>query len=186
VRGFLRAQWRKPLKTDDPSTYPRLEIRRREFITIGSAVASPQRYRAVGRSAVTSRFVDVHNLGVKRELIDEFAPFYVSGLDMTENQMKEYSAVIGEPGEKIPAAFETGEAFRCRMLVPTMPALNPTPNILSAPRMPDWISDEFGEDISAEKDNPGRGNVNVGGAEAHGSEVGLTTGWRLIYLDCRV
>ena len=34
------------------------------------------------------------------------------------------------------------------MLVPTMPAENPTPNVLSAPRMPDWIDEETGEDKS--------------------------------------
>ena len=155
IEGVLE-QWRKPFDAEDVSTHPRLEVRHREFVTIGSAVANPARFRVRGRWAVTSRFVDIHNLGVKRELIRVFGPLYLSGgersRELSDGELIELATMTGQSLGDVRAAYASGEALRCRMLVPTMPAENPTPTILSAPRMPDWIDEETGEDIENEKD----------------------------------
>ena len=143
IDGVLE-QWRKPYVAEDIATHPRLEIRRREYVTIGSAVSSVQRFRELGRWGVTKRFIDVHNLGVKRELMD-CAPFYFSigtAHEYSEKVVAECAALTGYDEKVIREAFASGEAFRCRMLVPSVPARNPTPDVLSGPRRPEWMDDE--------------------------------------------
>ena len=61
VGGVLN-QWRKPFDPDDESTYPELFVPRREFVTIGSAVTSEDRYRIVGRWRKVLRKTDAHGL----------------------------------------------------------------------------------------------------------------------------
>jgi hypothetical protein len=61
--------------------------------------------------------------------------------------LKELAQWAGEAVEEVEAAHAEGVALRCRMLVPTMPAENKTPRILSAPRKPDWLDHDWGEDV---------------------------------------
>jgi hypothetical protein len=41
---------------------------------------------------------------------------------------------------KVEAALRSGEALRCRFLIPTTPAHNGTPDKLSAPNEPEWLA----------------------------------------------
>jgi hypothetical protein len=50
--------------------YYNLEIEIRNYITAGSAAASDERFKLIGRWADTKRTIDIHNLGVKRRFIN--------------------------------------------------------------------------------------------------------------------
>jgi hypothetical protein len=155
VDEFLIAQvlpqWRKPMVKGDKSTHPRVEIKMRKYVTAGSAVVSRERFRVIGRWCNDSRWLDVHHVGVKRELVGQWQWLYISRdlatdrIPLTPENLIEYAALLDAPVEEVTVCYEAGEAFRCRFLAPTIPATNRTPLTLSKPRMPDWIDTQWGE-----------------------------------------
>jgi hypothetical protein len=64
---FLPA-WQMPCDPADPATWPRVEFEQREFVTAGSAVTSPARFKLIGRWAIKARNIDAHSAGLKRRL----------------------------------------------------------------------------------------------------------------------
>ena len=124
------AAWRTPF---DPrgskEQFPRIVAPYKKYITVGNALASPQRWKLAGRwtakpgePGAGTREINVHGVGNKRELIpDECCwPDYVSTSDW--------------------------EARRCRELIRTIPALN-NDTALSRPRMPEWMDKDIGRDL---------------------------------------
>jgi hypothetical protein len=152
VDGVL-PQWRKPMVKLDKSTHPRLTIKQRQYVTAGSAVVSAERWKVAGRWADVKRDVDVHNLGVKRTLIAECPWLYISHDEgsgappLTADDLKEIAQLLDAPLKAVARCYAAGEAFRCRFLVPTIPATNKTPLVLSAPRMPEWSDPAYEEDM---------------------------------------
>jgi hypothetical protein len=129
------AAWRTPF---DPrgakEQFPRIVAPYKKYITIGNALASPQRWKLAGRwtakpgePGAGTREINVHGVGNKRELIpDECCwPDYVS-----------------IPGR---------EARRCNGLIRTIPALN-NDTALSRPRMPEWMDKEIGERVEDQEE----------------------------------
>jgi hypothetical protein len=45
----------------------------------------------------------------------------------------------------VAACLRSGEALRCRFLVPSLPAPNETPDELSAPWEPEWLNPDYDE-----------------------------------------
>jgi len=129
------AAWRTPF---DPrgskEQFPRIVAPYKKYITAGNALASPRRWKLVGRwtgrpgeDGAGVREISVHNVGNKRELIhDEVCwPDYVS-----------------VPGR---------EARRAHELIRSLPALNNDLG-LSRPRMPEWLDDRIGERVGEQEE----------------------------------
>jgi hypothetical protein len=150
--GKVLPQWRKVIVKGDLSTQPRVAIKLERYVTAGSAVVSPERYRVIGRWLEETRRLDVHNLGVKRDLINEQPQFWfylsrgAKRAVLTADQLAEFALVLDASVEDVTACWEAGESFRCRFLVPTIPATNDTPFVLSEPRMPEWYDERSEED----------------------------------------
>jgi hypothetical protein len=159
-RNFLEnhvlPQWRKVFDPNNPDTLPRLVFTLPIYETVGAAVASRSRYRLRGRWYDTERTIDIHEIGVKRALMvyegtGFHAAFYHSRgageRKLVADQIAELAALADEPVEAIEAACAEGVALRCRMLVPTLPTENATPQILSGPRAPEWLDYDWGNDV---------------------------------------
>jgi hypothetical protein len=124
------AAWRTPFNPRGANEqFPRIVAPYKKYITIGNALASPQRWKLAGRwtakpgePGAGTREINVHSVGNKRELIpDECCwPDYVS-----------------IPGR---------EARRCNGLIRTIPALNNDME-LSRPRMPEWMDKEIEKEV---------------------------------------
>jgi hypothetical protein len=124
------AAWRTPF---DPGgskeQFPRIIAPYKKYITAGNALASPQRWKLAGRwtakpgePGATTREINVHTVGNKRELIpDEVC----------------WSDYVSIPRR---------EARRCNGLIRTIPALN-NDTTLSRPRMPEWMDEGIGERV---------------------------------------
>ena len=142
-------QWRKAIIKDDKSTHPKLPIALRTYVTAGAAVASPRRFKIIGRWADCVRDIDIHTIGRKRDLLPGASLLYYSrgsleyAPTLCASELADTASLIGEPLESVEAAYQSGEAFRCRMLVPTMPAMNKWPDALSGPRLSDWLDEDF-------------------------------------------
>ena len=129
------AAWRTPF---DPrgsqEHFPRIVAPYKKYITVGNALASPERWKLAGRWTAkpgepgeATRVINVHRVGNKRELIlDESCwPDYVS----TSNR----------------------EARRCGELIRTVPALN-NDTALSRPRMPKWLDEDIGRVVEDQEE----------------------------------
>jgi hypothetical protein len=112
--------WRKPFDMQDQATWPAVSIRQIRYSTPGQAVATADSWKkTAGRwSDIIERQLRVHCIGVKRLFMPSPDSLYHSRL--------------ANDGTVI-------EADRCHSLVPTIPAYNATPNVLSAPLYPDWL-----------------------------------------------
>jgi hypothetical protein len=137
---------------------PRLLYGFRNFVTAGAACASDKMFEQRGCWVTETRFRDVHSPGTKRDfeglpalLWCSWGPSKKSGRDhlkdlarnqgWTVNDALRYFCVLLDAKPKdILAALDTGEALRCRFLVPTTPARNATPDKLSAQHEPEWLS----------------------------------------------
>jgi hypothetical protein len=159
-RNFLEnhvlPQWRKVFDPNNTDTLPRLVFTLPIYETVGAAVASRSRYRLRGRWYDTERTIDIHEIGVKRALMvyegtGFHAAFYHSRgageRKLASDQIVELAALTDEPVGAIDAACAEGVALRCRMLVPTLPTENATPQILSGPRAPEWLDYDWGDDV---------------------------------------
>jgi hypothetical protein len=95
------------------------------------------------------RGVDIHGLGVKRKLDGRVFDLYLSGSPIKRPidraLIRKRAELLGVPEKEIAACSRSGEALRCRFLVPSYPAENFTPDELSLPCEPDWLNPDFDE-----------------------------------------
>jgi hypothetical protein len=142
-------EWRGLPDPKKPSRY-NLDIEIKNYVTAGSAAASDERFKLIGRWSETTRTIDIHNLGTKRGLISKFPEFYFSGppvKGVIKREMIEQTAdVLGVPFKEVAECYRSGEALRCRFLVPSMPTKNGTPDDLSLPGYPEWLDPDYEED----------------------------------------
>jgi len=124
------AAWRTPF---DPrgskEQFPRIVAPYKKYITVGNALASPQRWKLAGRwsarpgeQGAGTREINVHTVGNKRELIPD------------ESCWPDFVSIPGR------------EARRCRGLIRTVPTLN-NDRALSRPRMPEWMDKDIGKEV---------------------------------------
>jgi hypothetical protein len=156
--------WRKPFKKEgDKYIAQPLTYRIRRYITLGEACASKERFKLIGRWADVPREIDVTKPGPKRDMDADhpwtfqlperkkpFARKDLPNIDALESMRLWFDI---EPSEAI-ACLKDGEPLRCRFLVPTIPAENPTPQITSAPSLPDWLEDVEGVRMKGVDENP--------------------------------
>jgi hypothetical protein len=127
------AAWRKPFDPRKPDEFPRIVAPYKKYVTIGSALASPSRWRLAGRWTPSpgepggTREINVHGVGNKRELIPD------------ESRWPDYVSIPGR------------EARRCKGLIRTIPALN-NDTALSRPRMPEWMDEEIGDRVKDQEE----------------------------------
>jgi hypothetical protein len=130
---------------------------------------SDERFKLIGRWCDTKRTIDVHNVGVKRKLIAEFPEFYYSmpavrGV-MDKAAIKKTAEVLGVSFKDVAACYRSGEALRCRFLVPSMPAGNETPGELSMDVKPEWRNpdyDEEGEGLALTEEDQDTAEILIG------------------------
>jgi len=146
--------WAAPFDLGNPY---HLEIPMRTFITAGAAVASKDRFRLIGRWSEIRRRIDIHTFGVKRDFMPLELPELYLSVPPRETELPSAATVNGYQFilpeltyEEIAGQLVIGRSFRCDYLVPTAPALNPTPDLLSAPCLPDWLDPEIDDDEGAE------------------------------------
>jgi hypothetical protein len=80
-------------------------------------------------------------LGIKRKLIAEFPELYFSSPPakgvIDKRAIERTAKILGAPFKEVAACYRSGEALRCRFLVPSLPAKNETPEELSIAAEPD-------------------------------------------------
>jgi hypothetical protein len=162
LQAWQRGPVLKMVKGEEKLLPPGVVIRLRTFVTAGAACASKVRYKLRGRWGEVTRRIDADSPGGKRTFDGLAAQFYMSMpaafvAKAKKEQLHKLLRVIypGMPAkpamatlcaelfatpEDIKAALRSGEAFRCRFLIPTTPTKNPTPNKLSAPSEPEWLA----------------------------------------------
>jgi hypothetical protein len=118
--------WRDP-------TCPCVEFRQKEYVTAGSAVASRNRFRIIGRWGMRPRSLDVHGVGLKRSIGLERA-MKLKGAKGVAELMKSF------------VSTQEREADRCHSLVDTVPAEPPADafNQPSKAYKPKWLDEDFG------------------------------------------
>ena len=123
------AAWRAPFDPEKPEQFPRIVAGYQKYITVGNALASPNRWKLAGRWTprpdepnAGKREILVHSVGNKRELIPD------------ENCWLDYVSIPGR------------EARRCHELIRTLPALN-NDRALSRPRRPEWYDEGIGQEV---------------------------------------
>ena len=153
--------WKKPLISDTAKgvpVIPDLHFLIRHFVTAGEACASRKRFELIGRWADRLRAVNVHTPGTKRTFdgLPSWAYFAPSGLKVPKiGALKSEAALLDIPAREIQECLKAGEALRCRFLIPAPPAKNPTPDILSAPSVPDWLIEMAGMGASPAEEAKG-------------------------------
>ena len=118
--------WRDP-------TRPCVEFLQKEYVTAGSAVASRNRFRIIGRWGMKPRSLDVHGVGLKRSIGLERALKLKGAIGVAE-LMKSFFSTQGR------------EADRCHSLVDTVPA-EPPPDAFNQPSKaykPKWLDEDLG------------------------------------------
>lgn len=97
----------------DIENLPEADLRFKQYITVGNAIASQERYGIMGRWGMVDKRVSIHKLGLKRRLLqyleDEDAPYLTM------------SRTIAGPFKGETTFIE---ALRCHDLIPTLPAEN--------------------------------------------------------------
>jgi hypothetical protein len=142
-------EWRRTIDDDDKNYY-RLNIEINTYVTAGSACVSDERFKLIGRWSKPSRWVDIHNTGTKRVLDVRHMEYYYSGkphsgkLDMriVKDDAEQLDASIKDVAE----CLRSGEALRCRFLVPFRIKENDTPDELSAACKPEWYDPDRDDD----------------------------------------
>jgi hypothetical protein len=56
---------------------------------------------------------------------------------------------LGASFKEVAECYRSGEAFRCRFLVPSLPAKNETPDELSIMAEPEWLNPDYDDDEGA-------------------------------------
>jgi len=143
--------WRKPGE-DEASQF--IHFKLNTYVTAGAACASRDRFKLIGRWADVERQINIHSPGAKRTFDGLHFSHVLSGeayngkLDMrlVRTLANEVSALPRD----VLACIRSGESLRCRFLIPTTPAINPTPEQLSAPSKPEWLNP--GDDRNDEDD----------------------------------
>jgi hypothetical protein len=120
------AAWRDP-------TCPPVEFLQKEYVTAGSAVASRNRFRIIGRWGMKPRSLDVHGVGLKRSIGLERA-MKLKGAKGAAELMKSF------------VSTQEREADRCHSLVDTIPAEPPADafNQPSKAYKPKWLDEDLG------------------------------------------
>jgi hypothetical protein len=118
-------EWKRLVDNEDEDDLPSVETNQHTYMTAGSAVATRQRFQVCGRWADTNRRLEVHEVGLKRILLPDRPELYFTEANPDGSVL---------------------HAERCHRLVPTAPARNATPDILSKPSYPEWL------DLSTEED----------------------------------
>lgn len=140
--------WKKPYINDVAGLrQPRFFYQIRKYVTAGEACASENRFRLIGRWCDVQRAIDVNSPGTKRTFGGLPAWAYVrpEGLKISKiGELKPWAIAFDASAKEIRECLRAGEALRCRFLIPTVPAANPTPLALSAPSVPDWIDPNAG------------------------------------------
>ena len=116
--------WRKPYKPDEPAC---LERPFKKYITVGNALASPDRWKIAGRwtpepkePGAGTRKLNIDSVGNKRRII--------------RSRITDYWST------------DTFEAYRTRELIATVPEQNDDDE-LSRARMPEWLYDDIGDAV---------------------------------------
>lgn len=131
-----------------------LDIEIRHYMTAGAAVASRERFKLIGRWSDTKRAIDIHLVGVKRQGFNLGRLYYtgnkISG-PLDPKVVRKFATMLDANEKEVALCLRSGEALRCRFLVPWLPAENPTPDVLSAPCEPEWLNPDYdeGEDRGA-------------------------------------
>jgi hypothetical protein len=120
------AAWRDP-------TCPCVEFRQKEYVTAGSAVASRNRFRIIGRWGMKPRSLDVHGVGLKRS-IGLGRALKLNGAKGADDLTR---AFVSTPER---------EAGRCHSFVDTIPAEPPLDafNRPSKAYKPKWLDEDLG------------------------------------------
>jgi hypothetical protein len=159
-------EWRR---IDDRYT---LDIEIRNYITAGAAAASDERFKLIGRWCDTKRTIDVHNLGVKRTMIAEYPEFYRSAPGfkgvISRKTVERTAEVLGASFNDVAACYRSGEALRCRFLVPSVPRGSETPDELGMMAKPEWLNPDYddGEDegmFTLTKEDEETAEILIGG-----------------------
>jgi hypothetical protein len=120
------AAWRDP-------TRPRVDFLQKEYVTAGSAVASRNRFRIIGRWGMKPRSLNVHGVGLKRAIGLE-REIKLKGAKGAAELMKSFDST------------QEREADRCHSLVDTVPAEPPADafNQPSKAYKPKWLDKDLG------------------------------------------
>ena len=154
LTGDVLNVWRTPVIMDAEKgvpVIPELHFLMRHYVTAGEACASKNRFKLIGRWADRLRSHNVHTPGTKRtfEGLPYWAHCTLRELKVPKiGELKAEAALLDIPAREIRECLKAGEALRCRFLIPAPPARNPTPNVLSAPSVPDWLIEMAGMGVS--------------------------------------
>jgi hypothetical protein len=158
-------EWKRVLDLDE--THYRLRVELKSYITAGAACASRERFKLVGRWSNIERFVDIHNTGAKRDLDPKGYSYYnsspkIKGI-IDAKFIKEKARILEAEEIEIAACLRSGEALRCRFLVPFLVRQNETPDELSWPCEPEWI-DPDRDNVFLGKEDRDTADILVGNA----------------------
>jgi hypothetical protein len=147
----LIPKWMKPPITRDDGVEEAATLiyHIRRYVSAGEACASPDRFKLAGRWADVPRVMNVQKPGPKRDFADGYGWAVLIDPKLKAPSLKElrkYEAWFDIPAQEMQACIKAGVPLRCRYLVPTIPARNPTPEKLSAPAYPEWLEGEKGGD----------------------------------------
>jgi hypothetical protein len=165
-------EWRNEPRPGPHSAY-NLDIEIRNYITAGAAAASDERFKLIGRWCDTKRTIDVHNLGVKRELIGEYPQFYFSAAAVkgviSKAMVKRTAEILEAPFKDVAGCYRSGEALRCRFLVPSIPRGSQTPDELSIAAEPEWLNPDYDEGdeegiLALTREDEDTAEILIGGA----------------------
>lgn len=138
--------WRMPpvsRKSDGSEIAPTFIYWIKRYISIGEACTSPERFKLAGRWAYVPREMRVMKPGPKRDWLDGTGWSIMSDPNpkplLALKWLEQFETWFGIGAREMYECIKAGEPLRCRYLVPTIPALNPTPEQLSAPAYPDWL-----------------------------------------------
>ncbi len=155
-------EWRRVLDGGDDSY--RLAVELNAYITAGAAAVSEDRFKLIGRWAKVKRVVDVHNVGTKREM-DRFIYYHSVAPrkgKIAPGIIKDVARWIDAPEKEVAACLRSGEALRCRFLVPFLIRQNETPDELSLPSEPEWIDPDFEPNEFAGEEDRDAANIMIG------------------------
>jgi hypothetical protein len=82
-------------------------------------------------------------------MIAEYPEFYCSAPPvkgaMNRKAIDRTARILEASFKDVADCYRGGEAFRCRFLVPSLPAGNPTPDELGMMAKPEWLNPDYGE-----------------------------------------
>jgi hypothetical protein len=103
----------------------------------------------IGRWSEISRWIDIHNTGTKRVRDKRCLDYIYStrpGRQLTLDYIQKVAEQLDAPVKNVAECLRSGEALRCRFLVPFSIKKNDTPDELSAPCKPEWLDPDRDDD----------------------------------------